>query len=230
VRALGDEPLPLFAAAQARKVDEDDDAGSMAYAPEIVEPPVALRPMTAGREVVEDYGHVGLTLRAHPLAFLREDLRRWRLLTCAEATARRDRSPVRLAGIVLVRQKPGSAKGVLFITLEDETGVANLVIWPQLFEASRRIVLGARLLGVEGQVQREGEVVHIVARRLHDMSDLLDSLGKRDAGGLRGEPANKSGYSDMHRANTAARSAPRGCDSTSDVSPKAIRLRPRDFR
>jgi hypothetical protein len=76
-----------------------------------------------------------------------------------------------------VRLKPGSAKGVPFITLEDETGVANLVIWPGLFEQKRRVVLGARMLGVEGQVQREGEVVHVVARRLHDLSGLLDSLG-----------------------------------------------------
>ncbi|WP_051520926.1 error-prone DNA polymerase, partial [Rubellimicrobium mesophilum] len=176
LKGLRDEPLPLFAAATER---EEGQGGGMA-APEAQEPGAALRPMPAGREVVEDYRHTRLTLRRHPVAFLREDLARRRVLTCAEAGALRDRRPVRTAGLVLLRQKPGSASGVVFLTIEDETGVANLVIWPQLVEAQRREVLSARMLGVEGQVQREGEVVHIVARRLHDLSGLLDSLGERD--------------------------------------------------
>src|SRR3546814_8196272 len=86
--------------------------------------------MTAGTEVVEDYGHVGLSLRSHPVAFLRPDLRRRRIVTCQEAMDARDSRWLEAAGIVLVRQRPGSAKGVMFITLEDETGIANLVVWP----------------------------------------------------------------------------------------------------
>jgi error-prone DNA polymerase len=126
----------------------------------IREPYVALRPMTSGGEVVEDYRHVGLTLRQHPASFLRADLASRRIVTCAEAMAARDGKWLTTAGLVLVRQKPGSAKGVMFITIEDETGVANLVIWPSLYERQRRIILAASMMSVQGRVQREGEVVH----------------------------------------------------------------------
>jgi error-prone DNA polymerase len=102
--------------------------------PEAAEPAVALRPMAAGREVVEDYVTTGLTLREHPVAFLRPDLAAKRIVTCAEAGRARDGRWLTTAGVVLVRLRPGSAKGVLFITIEDETGIANLVIWPKLFE------------------------------------------------------------------------------------------------
>ena len=85
-----------------------------------------------------------------------------------------------LVGLVLVRKKPGSAKRVMFITIEDETGVANLVIRPSLFEKQRRVILGAGMIAVEGVIQREGEVVHIVAHRLADVSDMLANLGTRD--------------------------------------------------
>ena len=168
IRALRDTPLPLFAAAAAREADEPD---------------VALTPMTGGHEVVEDYGHLGLTLRDHPVRFLREDLKRRRILTCAEATARRDRQGAETAGIVLVRQRPGSAKGVIFLTIEDETGIANVVVWKKVFEAHRAIVLGAPMIGVKGHVQREGAVVHIVARQLTDLSDLFATIGHRDGDG-----------------------------------------------
>ncbi len=120
--------------------------------------------MTAGAEVVEDYGHVGLTLRNHPVSFLREDLSRERIVTCAGAMQARDGRWLQTAGLVLVRQMPGSAKGVMFITIEDETGIANLVIWPKVFEKQRRIILSARMMAVHGRIQREGEVVHLVAQ------------------------------------------------------------------
>ncbi|WP_137113928.1 error-prone DNA polymerase [Mesorhizobium sp. GR13] len=171
IKALRDEPLPLFAAAAAREAE---------IVPEVNEPAVALRPMTAGSEVVEDYGHVGLTLRAHPLTFLREDLRRRRIVTCAEAMATRDGRWLEAAGIVLVRQRPGSAKGVMFITLEDETGIANLVVWAKVFEANRRAVLAASMMAVRGRIQREGDVVHLVAQRITDLSADLASVGSRD--------------------------------------------------
>ena len=173
IKALRDEPLPLFAAAAAREQQQ--------LVPEISEPAVSLRPMTAGTEVVEDYGHVGLSLRSHPVAFLRTDLQRRRIVTCQEAMDARDGRWLEAAGIVLVRQRPGSAKGVMFITLEDETGIANLVVWPQVFEKNRRIILSAGMFAVRGRIQREGEVVHLVAQRLTDLSSDLASVGDRDA-------------------------------------------------
>jgi error-prone DNA polymerase len=168
IKPLRDEPLPLFAAAMRQGAE---------VLPEQVEPAVSLRPMTSGREVVEDYGHVGLTLRQHPVSFLRTELARQRIMTCADAITCRDRRWVQVAGLVLVRQRPGSAKGVMFITLEDETAVANLVVWTKVFEKFRRVVLGSGMIGVKGRVQREGEVVHIVAHEILDLSAELASIG-----------------------------------------------------
>ena len=170
IRGLRDEPLPLFSAAAEREA---------AALPELTEPVVALRPMATGGEVVEDYGRVGLTLRAHPVSFLREGLARRRLLSCAEATRLRDRQKVETAGIVLVRQQPGSAKGVIFVTIEDETGIANLVVWRKVFLAYRPIVMGAPMIGVKGYIQREGEVVHIVVQHLTDLSADFATIGRR---------------------------------------------------
>jgi error-prone DNA polymerase len=170
LRGLRDEPLPLFSAAAEREA---------AVVPELTEPVVTLRPMVAGGEVVEDYGRVGLTLRAHPVSFLRESLARRRLLSCADATRLRDRQKVEAAGIVLVRQQPGSAKGVIFVTMEDETGIANLVVWRKVFLAYRPIVMGAPMIAVKGYIQREGEVVHIVAQHLTDLSADFATIGRR---------------------------------------------------
>src|SRR5450631_4285743 len=171
IKALRGEPLPLFAAAAARENK---------VVPEVHEPSVALRPMTAGSEVVEDYGHVGLTLRSHPISFLRGDLHSQRIVTCADAMQARDGCWLQTAGLVLVRQMPGSAKGVVFITIEDETGIANLVIWPKLYERQRRVILSAGMLAVYGRIQRKGEVVHLVAHRVNDLSESLASVGSRD--------------------------------------------------
>ena len=168
IRGLGAAPLPLFAAADAREARTAAEAN---------EPAVALRPMTAGAEVVADYQRTGLSLRAHPVAFLRADLARRGIVSCAEAMAARDGSPLTAAGIVLVRQRPSSAKDVLFVTLEDESGVANLVIWPRLYERQRPVAIGARLLGVRGRIQREGAVVHLIAHRLLDLSAELARVG-----------------------------------------------------
>jgi error-prone DNA polymerase len=130
--------------------------------------------------VVEDYGHVGLSLRQHPVAFLRADLAARRVITCAEAMASKDGRWVVAAGLVLVRQRPGSAKGVMFITLEDETGIANLVVWPDIFENNRPVVMGATMIAVTGRIQREGEVVHLVANKLADLSADLATVGSRE--------------------------------------------------
>lgn len=111
--------------------------------------------MSAGSEVVEeDYGHVGLTLRRHPVAFLRGDLETRRIVSCTAAMQAREGRWLEAAGLVLVRQRPGSAKGVMFITLEDETGIANFVVWPQVSEKLRRVVMGASMITVRGRIQR----------------------------------------------------------------------------
>ena len=172
IKALRDEPLPLFAAAAERE--------AMAIA-EQREPAVSLRQMTDGHNVIEDYSHTGLTLRQHPLSFLRKDLAARNIITCADAMSARDGRWIYTAGLVLVRQKPGSAKGVMFITIEDETGPANLVVWPKLFEKSRRVVLGASMMAIQGKIQREGEVVHLIARQLFDLTADLSGLADRDA-------------------------------------------------
>ncbi len=170
VKGLADDALPLFAAA---------DAGRRPR-PETVEPPVTLLPMRRGKEVVEDYRSLGLSLRAHPVSFVRAALRARRMVTCAALRQARDGARVAVPGIVLVRQKPGSAKGVMFITIEDETGVANLILWPDRFEAQRRLVLSAGMIACHGRVQREGEVIHVVTERLEDLTGLLRSVGDRD--------------------------------------------------
>ncbi len=173
LKALRDEPLELFSSAAQRESRTIE---------EVREPAVLLRPMTSGGEVVEDYRHVGLTLRQHPASFLRADLTSRRIVTCSEAMNSRDGKWLTTAGLVLVRQKPGSAKGVMFITIEDETGVANLVIWPSLYERQRRIILAAGMIAVQGRIQREGAVVHLVGYQLTDMSADLAGVGDRDDG------------------------------------------------
>ena len=171
IRGLRDTALPLFAAAEAAGAAPADGA----------EPEVALAPMAEGREVVEDYHSTGLTLRRHPVWFLREGLRARGMIQCADLVRITPGRRVTVPGIVLVRQRPGSAKGVMFITVEDETGFANVIVWPKVFEAQRRIVLSATMLGCTGRLQREGAVIHVVAEKLHDLSGLLRSVGERDA-------------------------------------------------
>jgi error-prone DNA polymerase len=162
VRGLGEAPLPLFAAADA--------LGE--------EPEVMLTPLTGGREVVEDYRTVQLSLRAHPLAFLREALGA-KVTTCAGLARRKDGARVEVAGLVLIRQRPGKGN-VTFITLEDETGIANVILWQRKFEEQRRIVMGAAMIAVKGVMQKEGEVIHIIADRLEDLTPLLHRVGAMD--------------------------------------------------
>jgi error-prone DNA polymerase len=134
--------------------------------------------MTDGREVVEDYCAVSLSLRAHPLALLRPDLERRGIRACADLARVKDGARVEIAGLVLIRQRPGKGN-VTFITLEDETGIANVILWQRRFEEQRRVVMGAAMLGVKGVLQREGEVVHVIADRLEDLGGLLGSVGER---------------------------------------------------
>ncbi|TPG52205.1 error-prone DNA polymerase [Sphingomonas glacialis] len=169
VRGLGEAPLPLFAAA---------DRAAETISAEGIEPAVLLRPLTDGREVIEDYRSLQLSLRAHPLTFVRGDLTRRGVTKCADLATIRDGRHVEVAGIILVRQKPGSAKGVLFITIEDETGIANGILWPDRFERQRRTVMSASMIGMKGRVQKEGEVIHVICDRIIDHGDLLHRVGE----------------------------------------------------
>jgi len=132
-----------------------------------------------GEHVVEDYATIGLTIKRHPLAFLRAELRREGLIAAADlATLPVDRR-FRIAGLVLIRQRPGSANGVVFVTIEDETGVANLIVWPPVLERFRRAALGATLLYCRGRLQREESVIHLVAEDLRDWTPRLHTLRDR---------------------------------------------------
>jgi error-prone DNA polymerase len=163
-RALAEAPpLPMF-----------DHAGT---ASEGTDSPAALPKMPLSEEVVADYQTTRLSLRRHPMTFFRQSLAEQGFATAAEIGTRyRHGRRIRTAGLVLVRQKPGSAKGVCFITLEDETGVINLVIWPKLFTKWRAAILSSRLMEVAGQVQTDGRVTHLVAEEVFDRSDRLARL------------------------------------------------------
>jgi len=140
------------------------------------EPAVLLRRPAEGEDIVADYAATGLTLRRHPLELLRPRLARDGILSAADVYACAHGTAVRTAGLVICRQCPSSASGVIFATLEDETGNVQVIVWPSLAERQRRALLGARLLGVSGEVQRDGDVLHVIAGRLHDHSRLLGGL------------------------------------------------------
>ena len=152
--------LPLFKAARIREEGAERRQTRL---------PV----MPLSEEVVADYQTTRLSLKAHPLAFLRPGLAERGFVRACDLRARKFRSMVQVAGVVLIRQRPGSAKGVCFITLEDETGVINLVVWPDLKEKQRRVVMGARLMEVRGRVEYDDEVIHVIA---HSMTDATDAL------------------------------------------------------
>jgi error-prone DNA polymerase len=225
VRGLADDVMPLFAAA-----DERDKL----IRSEAEEPAVELTPMTEGREVVEDYRSKGLTLRQHPLAFLRSELHERRIRSCADLHRARDGQRVTVAGLVLVRQKPGSAKGVMFMTIEDETDVANVIVWPSLYEKQRRLILSSGMMAVRGRYQKEGGVTHLIAEHLVDLSELLRSVGDRD------DPFSmRHGRGDEAKAGTRDRmreGAKESVDAPSVEVPEqrpevpAIRVATRDFR
>jgi error-prone DNA polymerase len=162
LRGLPDDPdkppLPLFATLPDEPVDD-----------------IALPPLSIGAEVVEDYASLRLSLKAHPIGLLRPNLAAVRPLRDLDHIA--DGKKLNIAGLVICRQRPGSARGVVFLTLEDEDRTANIVVWPDCFERYRRSVIAGRLLEIQGHVQRQGAVVHLVARHIIDRSALLTKLG-----------------------------------------------------
>jgi error-prone DNA polymerase len=179
-RSLGlDRRQALWAVRALRRAGDKDDLPLFAYfASPALEPDVALPPMRLGEQVVEDYRRLHLSLKAHPVAFLRGELARRGILRHDQLAATKSGRRVTVAGLVLVRQRPGSANGVIFMTLEDETAVANTIVWPQVFETFRPIVLGARLVSVTGKLQNEFGVIHVIAERLDDLTPLLKRLAE----------------------------------------------------
>ena len=211
VQALGAAPLPLFAAAD-RRAGSNQPPVEAANEPEAILPPVP-----AGEAVMEDYRATSLSLKAHPLSFPRGRLHHEGLEPASALARWPEERRVAVAGLVLLRQRPGTASGVVFATIEDETGVANVVLWPSVFERFRKAALGAALLGVRGRVQREGIVVHLVAERLVDLSNWL-----REIEGQGDPPAPVSGVQDA---------APlRGWSTSSDEEGGGLPFISRDFR
>lgn len=225
VKGLGEAPLPLFAAA---------DREAQTVSAEGLEPAVTLRPLTDGREVIEDYRSLQLSLRAHPLTFVRDELARRGVTRCADLASIRDGRHVEVAGIILVRQKPGSAKGVLFITIEDETGIANGILWPDRFEAQRRTVMSASMIGMKGRVQKEGEVIHVICDRIIDHGDLLHRVGELSFPHRtgRGDRARHAGAPD--RGDKGWKPEPRNCywpPHADGMDPEeVVRFKSHDFR
>ncbi len=142
------------------------------------EPDVSLPPMPLGEEVVNDYRYLKLSLRAHPASFLREDLSRRGILRNEALRQTASGKRVCVSGLITVRQRPGSANGVIFLSIEDETALANIIVWPNVFERFRPIVLGARYVAATGRMQEESGVIHVVAERLEDLTFLLGRLAE----------------------------------------------------
>jgi len=195
------------------------------------EPDFHLPPMPIGEHVVNDYRYLSLSLKAHPVSFLRDRLAARRVVTNAslrqlpndrrattrgEEDRRSDRETkngdrVTVAGLVIIRQRPGTAKGVIFMTLEDETDIANVIVWPKTFEVFRPVVLGARLVAVAGKLQSESGVIHVVADRIEDLTPMLAALSE-DAGDL----------SSLARADEVKRP---GADNRDKIGPRSRLVR-----
>jgi error-prone DNA polymerase len=163
VRALSlDAALPLFAHAGCDEIGCEAD--------------VRLPAMGLSEHVVNDYQTLRLSLKAHPMSFLRARFAAERVVACGTLQDMKNGAWVAVAGVVLVRQRPGTAKGVVFMTLEDETGIANTVVWPSTLERFRKVVMSARLILIRGQIQRHENIIHVISKRLEDRSDWLSDL------------------------------------------------------
>ena len=138
---------------------------------------VALPVMGMPEHVVHDYASLSLSIKAHPVSFLREQLQQLHIVSTNELNSLKNGDAVKVAGLVLVRQRPGTAKGVCFITIEDETGCANLVVFENIIEQYRREILHSKLMMVEGKLQVEGEVIHVIVQKCFDLSKMLRRLG-----------------------------------------------------
>jgi len=177
-KGLSDTALPLFEAAERSLSRRDLARGRNDLATSFFdEPTVVLSEMSIGEEVICDYSSLSLTLKAHPVSLLRDGFDK-RYLRASDLLKSRTGDWADVVGLAICRQRPGTASGVIFMTLEDETGVANIVVWPTIFKKYRKEVLRSRLLGVSGRVEREGLVIHVVSSKLKDLSTSLVSLAE----------------------------------------------------
>jgi error-prone DNA polymerase len=136
--------------------------------------------MTQSEHVIQDYATTSFSVKAHPVSFVREKLIQLHVTSTRGLTEKKNGDRVKVAGIVLVRQRPGTAKGVCFMTIEDETGWANAVIWPSLFDSQRKVILQSTLIMLEGKLQIEGEVIHVIVERCYNISGLLKQLSPHE--------------------------------------------------
>jgi error-prone DNA polymerase len=147
--------------------------------PAVDEPSPELPEMSAQEEVVEDYSSAGLTLRKHPVSFLREQLILLKAVTSEQLSELEPDRRVKVAGLVLMRQRPSTASGITFVTLEDETGIANLVVYPSVWQHFRQTARFASVILATGRLQREGDVIHVVCERLDDVSKMLAQIDSK---------------------------------------------------
>ena len=182
-RSLGlDRREALWAVRGLGRVGDQDDLPLFALSrPERdAEPDARLPPMPLGAHVVEDYRRLSLSLKAHPVAFMRARLDARGVKRSEALATLKTGERVAVAGLVLVRQRPGTAQGVIFMTLEDETGIANLIVWPKAFERLRATVIGARFVVATGKLQNESGVVHLIVERMEDLTPMLGLLSRED--------------------------------------------------
>ncbi len=222
VRRTPVNTLPLFEAAQAKELAQEEDA--------------RLPAMTGGEHVVADYQSIRLSLKGHPMQFLRETMRAEGILSCAELATAKNGSFQRVAGVVLIRQRPGKGNAV-FITLEDESGIANLLLWASRFETMRRPVMAARLMIASGEVQKSREgVIHLMVSRIEDATGRLDEISTRDRPDMpmaRADEVNRPVYrnEDRQAARQAAETAGPRPAYPRHGHPRNVRILPksRDF-
>ena len=200
------QPLPLFAAAEADSIGQEEN--------------ICLPKMPLSEEVVSDYQTLKLSLKGHPMQFLRDKAHDLGIMPCAELNHAPTDHIVRIAGLVLVRQRPGSAKGVVFLTLEDETGICNGIIWPDKLESFRSAIMGGRILELAGRLQREGDIIHLIAHRVTDRSEWLNLLSEQG-----------HSLASLARADEVKRPVPPGSRQPAARHPRNVRVIPksRDF-
>ncbi|PWR23802.1 error-prone DNA polymerase [Zavarzinia compransoris] len=182
-RSLGlDRRDALWAVKGLRRAGDKDDLPLFRTAadPGTVEPDAALTPLTPGQQVIEDYHRLHLSLKGHPVGFLRDRLRAAGAVRNIDLASLKSGRRLTVSGLVLVRQRPGTASGVIFMTLEDETGIANIVVWPKIYEQFRPIVLGARLVTVTGRLQAAENVIHVIAATIDDRTPWLAEIARGD--------------------------------------------------
>jgi error-prone DNA polymerase len=221
-RSLGlDRRLALWAVRGLDRVGDQDDLPlfSASRPAREHEPDARLPPMPLGAHVVEDYRRLSLSLKGHPVAFMRRRLEARGILRSEALAGVATGKRVTVAGLVLVRQRPGTAKGVIFMTIEDETGIANIIVWSKVFERLRPIVIGARFVAVTGKLQSQDGVIHLVAERMEDLTPMLGLLSERGAeidGAARADETRRPPPADGDRRGSA-----RGQRSSKPPAPAA---------